>query len=74
MVSLFIGLLMVAGSLYVALPFDWALNWWQDILPVLKGGTPILLLGMGGMFCVLGFGDIRDRAQARKERKRSNDL
>ena len=66
-----IGIVMMAIAMYIVLPVGWALGWWSEyVLPVLKGALPLGLLGMGGMFCLLGIADIRDRAQARREQKK----
>ncbi len=65
---------MVAAAMYIILPVDWALGWWSDlVLPVLKGALPLGLLGLGGMFCLLGIADTRDRIQARRQQKRANE-
>ena len=72
--ALLFGILMVAAALYIILPLEWALGWWTEyVLPVLKGGLPLGLGMLGGMFCLLGIADIRDRAQARREQKKTED-
>lgn len=64
-----VGLLMVVGGLYLGLPAEWAVGWFDEVLSVLKGILPLGLIGMGLLTLLLGVADIRDRAEERKESK-----
>lgn len=64
-----VGLLMVVGGLYLGLPAEWAVGWFDEVLLVLKGVLPLGLIGMGLLTLLLGVADIRDRAEERKESK-----
>lgn len=67
-----IGLLMIAGGLYLGLPAEWAVGWFDEMLFVLKGVLPLGLVGVGLLTLLLGVADIRDRAEARKESESSS--
>jgi len=67
MKAFLVGLIMICGGLYLGLPTEWAFGWFEEVLAVLKGITPVALLGLGFLTLLLGVADIRDRAEARKE-------
>ncbi len=70
MVALIVGLVFILFAVYAALPesLSWAvLNWWDDILLVLRGGLPLLAVFIGLIAVFIGIADIKDRIEARRE-------
>lgn len=67
MVALIVGLVFVVFAVYSVLPFPWALNWWQPVLEVLKGGVPLLAVFIGLIAIFIGIADIKDKIEAKKE-------
>ena len=67
MVAMLIGIILLAFAVYAVLPFDWALSWWSEFIETLKGAAPLVALVMGSIAVLLGFADIKDRIEARKE-------
>jgi predicted Kef-type K+ transport protein len=71
MIALIIGLLLMSFGVYAILPIDSAffLNWTNDVLEFLRGGTPILALFIGLISFFIGIADIKDKIEAKKEEK-----
>ncbi len=68
MVALIVGMICVLFALYSVLPLDgWGLQWWDEVLHVLKGGIPLVALFIGLIAILIGIADIRDRIEAKKE-------
>lgn len=74
MVALIVGLVFVAFAVYSVLPFSWALNWWQPVLEVLKGGVPLLAVFIGLIAVFIGIADIKDKIEAKKEEDEEDDF
>ena len=74
MVALIVGLVFVIFAVYSVLPFPWALNWWQPVLEVLKGGVPLLAVFIGLIAIFIGIADIKDKIEAKKEEEEEEDL
>ena len=74
MVALIVGLVFVVFAVYSVLPFPWALNWWQPVLEVLKGGVPLLAVFIGLIAIFIGIADIKDKIEAKKEEEEEEDL
>ncbi len=74
MVALVVGLIFVVFAVYSVLPFPWALNWWQPVLEVLKGGVPLLAVFIGLIAIFIGIADIKDKIEAKKEEEEDEDL
>jgi len=71
MIALIIGLLLMLFGVYAILPINSALflNWTNDVLAFLRGGTPILALFIGLISFFIGIADIKDKIEAKKEEK-----
>jgi hypothetical protein len=70
MKSLFIGIVILAAAVFAALPPDavgFGLGWWKDILVFLRGGLPVIAVLIGFVAVFIGFADIKDRSEAKKE-------
>jgi NADH:ubiquinone oxidoreductase subunit 3 (subunit A) len=73
MVALLVGLIFVVFAVYSVLPFPWALNWWQPVLEVLKGGVPLLAVFIGLIAVFIGIADIKDKIEAKKEEEEEEE-
>jgi flagellar biosynthesis/type III secretory pathway M-ring protein FliF/YscJ len=68
MVALLIGIIFVLFAVYSVLPVEgWGLQWWDEVILVLKGGLPLIALFIGLIAVLIGVADIRDRIEAKKE-------
>ena len=68
MVALVVGIICVLFAVYSVLPIEgWGLQWWDEVLLVLKGGIPLVALFIGLIAVLIGVADIRDRIEAKKE-------
>ncbi len=67
MFSVIVGILLVAFSVFAALPAGIGLGWGDEILFVLKGAAPVLALLFGIFAFFIGFADINDRREAKLE-------
>lgn len=68
MVALIVGIICVLFAVYSVLPLEgWGLQWWDEVLLVLKGGIPLIALFIGLIAVLIGIADIRDRIEAKKE-------
>ncbi len=67
MVALTIGIVLVLFAVYSVLPVSWGLQWWPDVVQVLKGGVPILAVFIGLIAFFVGVADIKDKREAKKE-------
>jgi hypothetical protein len=76
MKSLFIGIVVLAAAVFAALPPDsvgFGLGWWKDILAFLRGGLPVIAVLIGLVAIFIGIADIKDRAEAKKEKAAAPD-
>lgn len=67
MLALIIGIVLILFALFAGLPLGWGLDWWNDVLIVLRGGIPILAIFIGFIAMFIGFADIKDKIEAKKE-------
>lgn len=70
MVALIIGIVFVLFAVYSVLPESIGfalLNWWEEVVIVLKGGVPIIAVFVGLIAIFIGIADIKDRIEAKKE-------
>jgi len=70
MKSVFMGVVVLAAAVFVALPPETAgfgLGWWKDILAFLRGGLPVFAALVGLIAIFIGIADMKDRAEAKKE-------
>jgi hypothetical protein len=73
MKSVIIGIVVLAAAVLVTLPPETAgfgLGWWKDVLAFLRGGLPVFALLVGLIAIFIGIADIKDRAEAKKEREK----
>ena len=71
MVAIIFGLLLIAFCIYVALPQG--LDWGTYILIALKGDGPLLAVLVGIAAILIGFADIQDKKEARKEEREAKE-
>ena len=70
MKSVLIGILVLAAAAFAIIPkevFGFGLGWGEDVLVFLRGGAPVLAILIGIIAVFIGFADMKDRAEARKE-------
>jgi len=71
MKSLIIGIIILAAAVFAALSPESAgfgLGWWKDILAFLRGGLPVIAVLVGLIAVFIGIADMKDRAEAKKEK------
>ena len=68
MLSLIIGFVLVAFTVYAVLPFDFCLNWGSVVVEFLKGAAPVIAALIGIICIFIGIADIKDKKEAIKER------
>ncbi len=70
MVALIVGIILIAFTVFAAMPPDVAgfgLGWGKDILLFLRGCLPILAAFIGLIAIFIGIADLKDKKEARKE-------
>lgn len=65
MVALIVGMVFIALAAIAVLPFGF--NWGADVLLFLRGMLPVLAVFIGLIAVFIGFADIKDRIDAKKE-------
>lgn len=65
MVAMLVGLILIAFTVIACLPTG--LNWGTDIIAFLKGAAPVLAAFVGMIALFIGFADIKDKKEAKKE-------
>lgn len=65
MVAMLVGLILIAFAVIACLPAG--LNWGTDIIAFLKGAAPVLAAFIGMIALFIGFADIKDKKEAKKE-------
>ena len=65
MVALIVGILLIAFGVFACLPMG--LAWNQYVLDFLRGCAPVLAAFVGLIAVFIGFADIKDKNEARKE-------
>ncbi len=65
MIAIICGLILIAFCVFAALPGG--LAWGQEMINVLKGGGPILAAFVGLIAMFIGFADIKDKNEAKRE-------
>jgi len=75
MIALVIGILLLAFGVWAILPFDilYGRGWGLEVLAFLKGGAPILAFLIGLIALFIGIADIKDKIDAKKEEKASDN-
>ena len=74
MKALIMGFLIIAAAVYAILP-KWiagfehtGLGWGDDVLAFLRGGAPVIAILIGIVAMFIGIADMKDRAEAKKEK------
>ncbi|MBQ6781010.1 MAG: hypothetical protein IJP62_07220 [Treponema sp.] len=65
MTAILLGLILIAFTVVACLPN--CLNWGADIIMVLKGAAPVLSAFIGLIAVFIGYADIKDKQEAKKE-------
>ncbi|MCL2044271.1 MAG: hypothetical protein FWG89_09040 [Treponema sp.] len=76
MKSLIIGIVILAAATIAVLPKDAAgfgLSWGDDVLAFLRGGLPVLAVLIGLIAVFIGIADMKDRAEAKKEKAENSE-
>ncbi len=68
MISLIIGLVFIAFTVFSVLP-SMPLNWGSDVILFLKGCAPVLAAFLGLILLFIGAADIKDKKEAKREEK-----
>lgn len=74
MVALIVGILLIAFCVFACLPMGIGLAWGADILNFLKGFAPVLAAFIGLIAVFIGFADIKDKKEAKKEAEEAKAL
>ncbi|MDR2746382.1 MAG: hypothetical protein LBB77_02950 [Treponema sp.] len=73
MKALLIGLIVIAAAIFVVLPPGTGLGWWGDVLVFLRGALPVIAVFIGLIAVFIGIADIKDRAEAKEEAKKTQE-
>jgi len=76
MKSFIIGFLIIAAAIFTILPVKpdgFGLGWGTNVLDFLKGGVPVFGILIGIIAVFIGFADMKDRAEAKKETLQQRD-
>lgn len=65
MVALIVGILLIAFSVFACLPAG--LAWGDAVILFLKGCAPVLAAFFGLIAVFIGFADLKDKHEAKKE-------
>lgn len=68
MVSIIIGILFIAFTVFAVIPCC-PLNWGTEVIAFLKGCAPVLASFIGLICFFIGAADIKDKKEAKKEAK-----
>ncbi len=71
MLAIIFGLLLIAFCVFAVLPQG--LDWGSYVLIALKGDGPLLAVLVGIAAILIGFADIQDKKEARKEEREANE-
>lgn len=72
MISILVGIFFVAFTVFSVLPAG-PLNWGSEVIAFIKGSLPVLS-GFFGLICFfIGAADIKDKKEAKKEEKASEN-
>lgn len=72
MFAIFLGIVLIAFSVFAALPSGIGLGWGKEIVFVLKGAAPVLALFFGIFAFFIGGADINDRREAKLEEEEAD--
>ena len=72
MISIIIGFVLVFFTVFACLPSGaFGLGWGSDIVLFLKGASPVFSAGVGIVSLMVGFADVRDKREAKREEAES---
>ncbi len=74
MIALIIGIVLIAFCVFACLPSGIGLAWGGDIVRFLKGFAPVLAAFIGLIAVFIGFADIKDKKEAKKEAEEAKAL
>ncbi|MDR2247562.1 MAG: hypothetical protein LBE17_12980 [Treponema sp.] len=66
MKALILGIVITIAAVCAVIPAG--LNWWGDVLSFLRGALPVIAVFIGLIAVFIGITDIKDQAQAKKEK------
>ncbi len=66
MIALILGILFIAFTVFSVLP-SMPLQWGDDVIFFLKGFLPCFSAFIGLIAILIGFADIKDKSEAKKE-------
>ena len=66
MISLAVGVILIAFTVFAVLP-SMPLNWGADVIAFLKGCAPVFAAFIGLICLFIGAADIKDKNEAKKE-------
>ena len=72
MKALVIGIIIIAVAIFAIIPVETAgfgLGWGDDVLAFLRGGLPVIAILIGLIAIFIGIADMKDRAEAKKEKE-----
>ena len=76
MKSLIIGIVILAAATFAVLPKEvvgFGFSWGDDVLAFLRGGLPVIAVLVGFIAVFIGIADIKDRAEAKKEKAENRE-
>lgn len=73
MVALIVGFVLIAFCVYACLPSGIGLAWGVDVVNFLKGFAPVLAAFTGLISVFIGFADIKDKKEAKKEERAAKE-
>lgn len=68
MVALILGILFIAFTVFSVLP-SMPLAWGPQVIEFLKGCAPVFSAFIGLIAILIGFADIKDKSEAKKEER-----
>lgn len=74
MLALIVGILLICFCVFACLPAGMGLAWGVDVVNFLKGFAPVFAAFVGLIAVFIGFADIKDKREARKEEKEAARL
>ena len=66
MIALILGILFIAFTVFSVLP-SMPLAWGAEVIHFLKGSLPVFSAFIGVIAILIGFADIKDKSEAKKE-------
>jgi len=66
MKALILGFVVIIAAVLAIVPAG--LGWWGDVLAFLRGALPVIAAFIGLLLIFVGISDIKDRAEAKKEK------